>query len=512
MPTRFFLYARKSSDSEERQVLSIEAQITELRTFAQGERLQIAREFTEAMTAKDPGRPVFNKMLARLENGEAEGILAWHPDRLARNSVDGGRIIHLLDRGVVKALKFPTFWFESTPQGKFMLNIAFGQSKYFSDNLSENVKRGLRQKLRRGEWPAVAPLGYVHDSKLRQVVFDPKRAPLVRRLFDVYAAGHYSMETLRIEAERWGLTTRRNRPLVKAEVNRILVNPFFYGLMKFGGETHQGKHPPLITKTLFDQVQAVMEDRSRPHTRHKGFFPLLGLATCGHCGGSITAERQKNFHYYRCTKKRGPCPEKYIREENLAEQIRAAVRNVALPSDGYQFMLAELAKEQGDSTRPVGVQKKSELEEQIAGISVKLDRLVDAHLDGIIDRPTYLFKKEQLLNERADLEGKKSAFESTPTSRVENIREFLEAAHQADLATTGSDLSALRNFFHQICSNARLAGKTLNFSYGLPWAALKKSRGDKNWRPRRDSNPCYRRERAMSWTGLDDGDALRVLK
>ena len=155
----FFIYVRKSTDEPDRQILSIEFQVDELKEFAQKENLEIAKTFIESQTAKEPGRPIFNEMLSRIEKGEAEGILAWHPDRLARNSVDGGKIIYLVDTGKIQSLKFPTFWFENTPQGKFMLNIAFGQSKYFVDNLSENTKRGLRQKLRRGEWPGWAPIG-----------------------------------------------------------------------------------------------------------------------------------------------------------------------------------------------------------------------------------------------------------------------------------------------------------------------------------------------------------------
>src|SRR3989338_8115649 len=132
-----FLYARKSTDEADRQVLSIEAQLFELRQYAKRESLVIVREFVESKTAKMPGREVFNAMLAGIEEGgEAAGILAWHPDRLARNSIDGGRIIYMVDTGKILTLKFPTFWFDPTPQGKFMLSIAFGQSKYFVDNLS----------------------------------------------------------------------------------------------------------------------------------------------------------------------------------------------------------------------------------------------------------------------------------------------------------------------------------------------------------------------------------------
>jgi DNA invertase Pin-like site-specific DNA recombinase len=197
IPTKYFLYARKSTDEDDRQILSIESQLTELREFAQKERLTIAQEFTESMSAKVPGRPVFNRMIELAERQGAVGLLAWHPDRLARNSVDGGRIVYLLDTGTLSSLKFPTFWFENTPQGKFMLTIAFGQSKYYVDNLIENIWRGLRQKLRRGEFPGKPPLGYLNEPRLRTIVVDPATAPLARQMFEAYASGHYTLQQIR---------------------------------------------------------------------------------------------------------------------------------------------------------------------------------------------------------------------------------------------------------------------------------------------------------------------------
>ena len=147
---KYILYARKSTEDDDRQILSIEAQVFELKEFAAKEKLEIVGSFQEAKTAKEPGRIKFAEMLSLIERGKAEGILSWNPDRLARNSVDGGKIIHFVDRGLIKALKFPTFWFEPTPQGLFMLQIAFGQSKYYVDSLRENVTRGMRQKVRNG--------------------------------------------------------------------------------------------------------------------------------------------------------------------------------------------------------------------------------------------------------------------------------------------------------------------------------------------------------------------------
>ncbi|MDP2684730.1 MAG: recombinase family protein [bacterium] len=266
---KYFLYARKSTDNEEKQVLSIEAQIAELREFAAKNQLEIVEEVTESMTAKQPGRPVFNQMLARIKNSEADGIISWNPDRLARNAVDGGQIIHLIDQGKIQALKFPTYWFEPSSQGLFMLQIAFGQSKYYIDNLSENVRRGLRQKVRRGEYPGVAPTGYLNERVNHTMVKDPERFHLVKKLYELYAMGKYSLKDLRIWAKENGLVSksRKRLPLSQSNIQSLLSNPFYYGAFWYSGELHQGTHEPMVSKKLYDKCQQIMKDRSRPRKR-----------------------------------------------------------------------------------------------------------------------------------------------------------------------------------------------------------------------------------------------------
>jgi len=159
----YLVYARKSTESEEKQQLSIPAQITELKQYAEQNKFKIIDILIETKSAKLVGRKVFNQVLDKIRVGEAKGILCWHPDRLARNAVDAGQIIHLINQNQLVDLKFPSFWFEKTPQGLFMLNMAFSQSQYFSDSLSVNTARGLRQKCRLGHFPAEAPLGYKND-------------------------------------------------------------------------------------------------------------------------------------------------------------------------------------------------------------------------------------------------------------------------------------------------------------------------------------------------------------
>ena len=234
---KYILYARKSTDTEDKQVLSIDAQLAELRKFAKDNHLTVIDEPIEKRTAKSPGRPIFNSMITRIENSEANGILAWHPDRLARNSIDGGQIIYLLDQTSLNFLRFPVFQFENTSQGKFMLSIMFGQSKYYVDNLSENTKRGLRQKLRRGEYPSRAPLNYINDLRTKSIVVDKRIAPIVVEAFELYAQNQSRYEDIADFLASHGLVTHgKGTKYKKDRIRRILSNPFYYGHFLYKGE------------------------------------------------------------------------------------------------------------------------------------------------------------------------------------------------------------------------------------------------------------------------------------
>ncbi|OGE77133.1 MAG: hypothetical protein A3A83_04480 [Candidatus Doudnabacteria bacterium RIFCSPLOWO2_01_FULL_48_57] len=467
--SKFFLYVRKSTDEPDRQILSIESQLEELQEFAEREQIEIVRTFEESQTAKEPGRPIFNKMLSLLENENVQGILAWHPDRLARNSVDGGQIIYLLDTAKLVSLKFPTFWFENTPQGKFMLSIAFGQSKYYIDNLSENVKRGLRQKVRKGEFPGPAPIGYANDLKDHKILKDSRKFRLVGKLFKLYSTGSYSLKGLRNEFTDLGLVSRKGKQLSVSNVQHILQNPFYYGAFRFNGELYQGNHGPAVSKKLFDEVQEVLADKSRPKKHGKEFI-FRGLFKCGECSCMITAETQKGHNYYRCTKKKIACSQKYIREELLSENISKELQKVSLSETAKAAMLTELLKDE-EQTKLVSPFAQN-LKTEIQGLEEKLDRLLDERLAKTITVEEYTAKKQKILNHKIENEEKLASFERKGDRWLELLKNFVNTAHQAQIAALQGNFSEKRNSLKRIGSNHVLQDMEVFLAPRKPWNFL----------------------------------------
>jgi site-specific DNA recombinase len=478
--TKYFLYARKSTDVEDKQVLSIESQINELREFAKRESLEIIDEFTEAKTAKEPGRPIFSFMLEQIEKGFANGILAWHPDRLARNSIDGGKIIYLIDTGIITDLRFPTYRFDTTAQGKFMLSIAFGQSKYYVDNLSENVKRGLREKLRRGEWPGCAPLGYYNDLATHTVKPNPEKARFVYKAFELYATGNYSLEELLREVHRWGLTAKAGKPIFKSCLAKMLRNPFYYGVMIYKGERFEASHPPLITKKLYDSVQAVIAQKTRVIKKTVDKFTFTGFMKCGECGASITAELKKGHVYYRCTKKVTACTQKYLREEALLEQINNAILKVFIDNDTKEKIInrfEELAQEEGKASSSLARQAVDKLKE----FDEKIERLIDLYIAKELSQEEYQRKKAKLLNEKKDLQERLGEIEKSGGGWLEPAKEFVTTCNRAGSVAWQGNPSAKRDFLKILGSNFILKDRNLIIKRAYPYELVAKISPSEDW-------------------------------
>ncbi len=469
---KYILYARKSTDTEDKQVLSIDAQLAELRKYAKDNNLTVIDELIEKRTAKSPGRPIFNEMLSRLQSGEANGILAWHPDRLARNSVDGGQIIYLLDQTSLNFLRFPVFQFENTSQGKFMLSIMFGQSKYYVDNLSENTKRGLRARVRNGDFPSTAPFGYLNDIRNKSIVVDKRYSPLVREMFDRYAKGDQTMENLAVFLKENGAITRGGKLFKDDKVKGILQNPFYYGHFLYNGELHEGRHTPIVSKALWDKVQTVIEQRGHKQPQIKPTIPFLGLLKCAYCGMSITAETktktQKNgnthsWTYYRCSRKKRAvkCVEPAIREKDLLPQLSALLGEYEMSDDIYDFMTDKIAQdEQAESSSNLSL--LDDLRMQIARLNAKQKILLDSYLDQDIDRQTFLAKKSEILSEKKSLEESLANLTTNQNAWIEPMQNWLNTAKSICSLRETDDLNGQKAVLSEIFgSNLFLHRKTL---------------------------------------------------
>ncbi len=477
---KYFLYARKSTDVEDKQVLSIEAQLAELRNYAKTEHLSIIEEIVEKQSAKSPGRPLFNAMMSKLEKGEGSGIVSWNPDRLARNSVDGGKIIYLLDTGRISTLKFPTFWFESTPQGKFMLNIAFGQSKYYVDSLAENTKRGLRQKVRRGEYPSRAPFGYINDSRTKTIHVHKKNSLIVREIFKRYSHGNQRLEDISNFLAECGIKSRNGKRIHINRVTFMLHNPFYYGHFRYNGEVYIGKHQPLISKQLFDQVQEQLTRKGRPHHKTK-WEPrtLCGLFHCS-CGMMITGEEkvkhQKNgnthrYIYYHCTHKSKTvkCSEPPLTEPDLASQLSSLIKQSALPTDWAAYMKKRLNEDKKDSAQSVTAFVQT-TREKISVINQKLQRLLDGYLDQLIDQDTYKTEKNKLTSSKKSLEENLITLERTQTGWIEPMSKWIVQAENLPAIAECDDLLRKKVVSKEIFgSNLRLSASEASGTYRDPW-------------------------------------------
>jgi len=275
-------------------------------------------------------------MIDRIEAGEADGILAWHPDRLARNAIDGGWILDLLDRGKLRHLRFAAYTFENTPEGKMMLGMIFSQAKYQVDKLAVDVRRGMNTKREQGWFPHRAPEGYRNDLETHTINVDPVRFPLLRQAVDlILTSTHRPSEALRCLNDEWGYRTRTTRrhggtPLSRSGFYHVLSNVFYYGECREGAITYPGAHQPLMSRAEFRQVQdrLATKGQAKPKIHAHAF---TGLIRCGRCGSAVTASRVKGHVYYHCTNRLRVCTKTGIRGEALEEQFLGHFERLSIP-------------------------------------------------------------------------------------------------------------------------------------------------------------------------------------
>ncbi len=352
----YCLYARKSSEAEERQARSIESQLQEMMAMAKREGLEIVAVKTESHSAKEAGgRPVFNEIIEGIKTGEYNGLIAWDISRIGRNGGDIGKIVDLMDGGYLADIRTHGQRFSNSPNEKFLLMILGSQAKLENDNRGVNVKRGLKKRAELGHRPCQPPIGYIpertFDRNGRTVHVDPEKAPIIQELFrkvgDEGMTGRQAFMWLRDEK---GFRTTSGKVFCLSGIYRILKSSYYYGEYEFpkgSGQWHKGNYEPLVTKELFAKVQEQL--KSPPKPKGSKDFAFVQMIKCGKCGYGITAEEKtkkfkngssRKYVYYHCTQSiKKICSEPYIREEELIEELRRLIDSIDIDLIGTKAKL-----------------------------------------------------------------------------------------------------------------------------------------------------------------------------
>lgn len=369
---KYVVYTRKSTEGEDRQALSLDDQKRETDELINRESLKIVESFAgkgkgESQSAHKRGRPIFNHVMQQIESGKANGLVVWHPNRIARNAFDGGLVITLMDEGKLLEIRTPTKTYLNNPDDKFWLALEFNMAKKSSDDNGVAVTRGIKTKLIAGWYPSRAPLGYLNTKNYEEkgrnfILKDTERFDSVRRMWDMMLTGNYTPpQIVKIANDEWRFKTRPTKrhvglkPLSRSNIYKVFTNPFYYGWFEYGKgnakQLYKGNHEAMITEKEYDIVQKLLGRHGRPRAQ-KHRFAFTGLMRCGNCDAMITAEEkikhQKNgnihhYIYYRCTKQKDEkCPEKAIELDKLSAQIDKEIEKLTISEKFKNWAIKDL--------------------------------------------------------------------------------------------------------------------------------------------------------------------------
>ncbi len=488
---RAVAYARVSSKEQEKEGFSIPAQQKLVRAYAETKRIRIVRDYVDVETAKHTGRINFEEMIRYLKkHSDVRVVLVEKTDRLYRNLKDWVTLdeldieIHLIKEGIVLSR-------DSKSSEKFVHGIKVLMAKNYIDNLSEEARKGQREKAEQGIWPTKAPLGYFnitgHDGK-KIIIPDPDVAPLITRLFDWYATGNLSLKELATQAYAAGLVRRRiGGPLPVSNIHVILRNRLYSGDFDWNGHRFKGRHQPLVTRELWDRVQGVLDGRNARKLRHsKRSFAFSGLMTCGHCGCALVGELKKGrYVYYHCTGYRGKCVEPYVREEVISEKFAEILRRLTFGDSVLSWVTKAL--------RESHVDEQKEHEAAVVRLRAEHDRLqrrlhamyVDK-LDGRVDHSYYAQMSEQWKLEQDQIAHEIDRHLAADHSYLdEGVRliELAQGAHRLFVRQEPHDQRRLLNF---VLSNSTWKDGTLAPIFRQPFdiiaeaAAAARAEGGEN--------------------------------
>lgn len=421
------MYLRKSTDSEDRQIQSIEDQRKELERIARHLKLEIKGVYHENKSAKKPGREEFNKMLKEIRRGKAGGILCWKINRLTRNPIDSGEIQYMLQLGLIQSIQTPGREYKTT-DNVLMMSVETGMANQYIIDLGRDVKRGMASKAEKGWRPGLVPIGYKNDKAGEQgskvIHVDEERFPIVRQMWDLMLTGDYSVSKIvDIANNEWGLrkpTRNIDMKLHESHGYKIFTNHFYYGEYEWVGKTYQGKHTPMITRAEFDYVQKLLGIKCKSQTRHKN-LPYRGTIRCGECGCSITTEQKikrikskniiKTFVYHHCTKKKldTDCRQKPVSFEEINRQVMEELDKITLPESFLAFALKILNRDNELEVDNRNIMVKNQ-QKALKDCQNKIDNLLKIYISlnnsdkDLISDEEFKGQKSSLLKEKAGIE------------------------------------------------------------------------------------------------------------
>jgi site-specific DNA recombinase len=475
----YFGYIRVSDKKQEKGV-SLEAQKSDIEKFALQRGFHIAAWFVEIQTAAKAGRGVFRGMLARVEKGEAQGIIIHKIDRGARNLEDWNNISKLFDRGIDVQFAHEPIDLHSRG-GRLSADILAVVAADFIRNIREEAKKGFYGRLEQGVYPLRAPIGYIDKGAGIPKDIDPARAPLVRQAFELYASNRFGLLDLRREITRLGLRSKSGKVLSLNGVSRMLHNPFYIGLMHImvTGQTYQGKHPALISKTTFDRVQAILAGKTALRTVKHDFL-FRRLVRCAKCGLNLIGERQKKqYIYYRCHSE--SCQGTSIREESIEDVLQKQLQ-LLIGDDRELREFRDLV----EAERKNGAEEKDKLRAslnmQLARCDDRLTRLTDAYIDQMIDKETFEARKAGLLGEKRNLHDQIAAISIADLPST-NAFKKLELGNAAYSGYISGNTPERRGIIDQVTSNFVANGNNPAITLKSPYQEIV------NWRKAQNCDP-----------------------
>ncbi|MCE7936303.1 recombinase family protein [Candidatus Saccharibacteria bacterium CPR2] len=467
---KYFVYIRKSTEDEEKQVLSLETQMDKAKEMF-GHLDLIFLEPESASAFKPYNRPIFADMIKRIENGEAQGIIAWHPDRVSRNEIDAAQVTYMIRTGKIQDLKFGSYNFDNSPEGIMMLQMVMSQSQYFSAKLSKDVKRGLEKKIKMGWKPGVVKAGYLNNPGMekgsRIVSEDPVRYRQVRKMWDLLLTGAYTVPQIQdIANNEWGFRSVKRKkigggPIARSTLYALFTDPFYAGQLFHKGEYYKGSHKAMITLDEFDRAQMILGRKGKPRPQ-KHRFAFTGFIRCGDCGCSITAEPKlkvlkstgetKKYVYYHCTWKR-PCNQrKVITEAELEKQIEAELSKITIIPEFKDWALDVLNSSSDEEIENRTILHKQQTSTMLA-IQKQLDNLIQMYTRELIDDQEYTKQRSELQGQKVKIQEKLRKTEDRADEWLELAEKVFDFAVHARHNFVHGDLNAKKEIFVALGNN-----------------------------------------------------------